>query len=71
MEEKPFSLALSIAIEAWGLTGPARPDLRWQCVSWSSIRSGQGPAESQTQQELPADAYGLSVGSLECIDTNS
>lgn len=35
------------------LTGPARPDPQWQCACHSSIRSGQVPAESETQQEQP------------------
>lgn len=60
MEGMPLQLASSVTIETWEHTGPARPDLLWQRACRSSIRSGQGPAGSQTPQGLPVDAHGLS-----------
>jgi hypothetical protein len=62
MEEMPLQLVSPITIEMYEHTGPARPDLQWQRACRSSIRSGQGPAGSQTPQELPVDAHGLSGG---------
>lgn len=56
-------------IETCEHTGPARPDLRWRHACRSSIRSGQGPAGSQTLQERPLGAHGLSGGVLEWVDT--
>jgi hypothetical protein len=49
------------AIEGFEHTGSARPDLQWRRACQSSIRPGQGPAGSQTPQELLIDAHGLSV----------
>lgn len=69
MEEILLQLASSVTIKTCEHTGPARPDLQWQRACRSSIHSGQGSAGSQTLQELPADAHGLSGGGLECVDT--
>ena len=66
--EVPLQLA-SIIIGSGKHTGPARPDLQWQRACRSSIRSGRGPAESRTPQELPADAHGLSGEGLEYVGT--
>lgn len=70
MEEMSLQLvASSITIETCKHTGPARPDLQWRRACRSSIRSGQGPAGSQTPQELPVDAHGLSERGVRIVDT--